>query len=332
LTAAARLHGPRDLRIEPAPTRAPDDGEIVVRVAYAGVCGSDLHVWRTGDFVPAFPVTPGHEVAGVVEHSAAAGPFVGEAVVLDSRVACRTCAACRAGAAQLCAQLGFVGEVCDGGFAQRVVVAASDVFAVPAGLPLDLAVLAEPVAVALHATRLAERLADSAERIVIFGGGPIGVLHALVLDPTREVVIVEPATERARLAASVTGRRVVPTAAGLTPPDVVFDCAGYAGSLATAAALARPGATVVAVALHERKELLDANDFVARELRLVGAHVFQDEIAEALTTLANAQARFRPVVTSTLSLAELPAHFARAAAGVYEDLKVIVDPTRGQPR
>ncbi|NVN41858.1 alcohol dehydrogenase catalytic domain-containing protein, partial [Ameyamaea chiangmaiensis] len=151
---AVRFFGPGDLRPQSVPTpELTRDGTVSVRVVAAGVCGSDLHNFTTGRWVAGLPVTPGHELAGIVTatRGACLGLRVGQPVVADSRVGCGQCEACEAGLPNRCRSLGFVGEVCDGGFAQTVVLPARQLVALPTDLPLHLAALAEPLSVALHA-------------------------------------------------------------------------------------------------------------------------------------------------------------------------------------
>ena len=330
---AAVLHGPRDLRFDPAaaqPVAAP--GEVLVRIARAGLCGSDLHVYRTGDFITAFPVTPGHEVVGTVT---ALGPgaeaaLVGARVALDSRVPCGACAWCALGAFGRCGAIGFLGEVRGGGFAELVSVSAARLWRIPDALPFEVAVLAEPTAVVLHAIARAERIAEApVARAAILGAGPVGVLLALALPADVEVVLVEPSPTRASSARRITGRAVVtPDAeaalAGVF--DAVFDCAGAFGSLGRAVALAVAGGVVTAVALHHRPDELDVNTLVGRETTVTGTHVFADEMPAALALLASDPARFAPVVDRAATLEELPALVAAAAAGQATHLKLAVAP------
>ena len=119
----AVLAGPRDLGVRELSDPEPGFCEVRVRVARAGLCGSDVHVWKTGEFVTRFPVVPGHEVAGVVDKVGEGCEYLASRrVVLDSRVPCRSCAQCLGGQLQRCPQFGVLGEVCNGGFAQSVVV------------------------------------------------------------------------------------------------------------------------------------------------------------------------------------------------------------------
>lgn len=323
---AARLHGVRDLRVEELPPPEAGPGELLVRVEAAGVCGSDLHVWRTGAFVTRFPVTPGHEVAGVVVAAgdgAATAP--GTRVVMDSKVPCGTCPECRAGHAQRCDAIGFLGEVCDGGFAELLTVPEAAVTAVPAGLDPRVAVLAEPAAVAMHARRRLERFAPEARRVGVLGGGPIGALCALMLPSTTDVVVAETDPVRARLLAAA-GLEVTDALPAGFRADAVFDCAGFAGSVASAMASCAPGGIVMLVSLHHGPETLDANALLAGEHAVAGCHVFEDEMPDTVAALAADPARFAAVVSREVGLAELPDAVAEAADGGHRGIKTIVVP------
>ena len=140
---AARYHGVRDLRIEDVarPDVGPDD--VLVRVAYAGICGSDLHVYTKGMFGIVPPMTMGHEFSGVVE---AVGDSVdglrpGDHVVGDPRLGCERCEWCHRGEYHLCAELAFVGEAIPGSYAEYIVLPERRLVPVPASLDLQLAAL-----------------------------------------------------------------------------------------------------------------------------------------------------------------------------------------------
>ncbi|MBE3640212.1 zinc-dependent alcohol dehydrogenase, partial [Mangrovicoccus algicola] len=178
---AVRLHGVQDLRVEQiADPGAPGPGELRIAVTMAGICGSDLHNFRNGAWISRAPSVAGHEFTGTVAQVGAGVDHVapGDAVIVDSRVTCGNCGNCRAGLAQVCETMGFVGEAIDGGFAEQVILPARNVIAAPAGLPARHLAMAEPLAVALHAL---ERIAvPPGAPLVVAGCGPIGALVALL--------------------------------------------------------------------------------------------------------------------------------------------------------
>lgn len=294
------------LRIDQVPDRQPGAGEVAVQVARAGVCGSDLHVVRTGDWVTVWPAILGHEVSGAVLECPDGSLAIGQPVVLDSRVPCGRCDGC-ARAANLCEELAWLGECRPGGYQQSVIVSTSSVIALPPELPLDVAVLAEPLAVAQHAVNrtLRANRREAADCLII-GGGPIGQLVALLMaEQGRAVQVVEPDPDRRRLAESwgATVSATIPTAG---PWHLVIDAAGYPGSLLDALGAAERGGVVTLVALAHRPVELDPADFVERETTLIGSSGFDDELPAAIALLAADPSRWRGLITETLALRDLP--------------------------
>ncbi|HEY1917714.1 MAG TPA: alcohol dehydrogenase catalytic domain-containing protein [Streptosporangiaceae bacterium] len=316
--------GERDLP-EPAP------GELLVQVDWAGVCGSDLHVLRTGDWVTDWPATLGHEVTGRVTASPGGELAVGTRVVLDSRVPCGTCLGCATGP-HLCENLAWFGEACPGGFASHVLVPASRVAACPADLEAAIAVLAEPLAVAMHAVSRTG-LGAGPERVTIIGYGPIGALVHLEIArrwPRAAVTVAEPVAARRQLAAAL-GATLADTGTdahteGGHPPQLVVDAAGYPGSLRDAIAGCARGGTVLVVALGHQSESLLPAELAERELTLAGSNGFADELGQAVAALAADPDRYRPLVTEAIVLDEAPRRLGELLTGPAAG-KVVISPS-----
>jgi (R,R)-butanediol dehydrogenase/meso-butanediol dehydrogenase/diacetyl reductase len=135
---SVRLHAKGDLRVEQiADPKPPAKNEVTLAVAVAGICGSDLHNYKTGAWISRSPSVAGHEFSGIVTALGAGVDHValGDRVLVDSRVLCGRCAACQAGRGQVCDSLGFVGEVIDGGFAEAVTLPSRNVMRAPDGVP-----------------------------------------------------------------------------------------------------------------------------------------------------------------------------------------------------
>lgn len=316
------------LRVVERPLRAPAPDEVLVRVEWAGLCGSDLHVMARGTWVRDWPAVLGHELCGIVETAGGdAGLAPGTRVVADSRVPCGACRGCRAGDPDGCEQPAFVGEAFPGGFATHCLLPAALAHAVPEGLEPDTAVLAEPLAVAMHALG---HVTEAPARVLLLGHGPIGALIHIEAGrrwPAAEVTVAEPAALRADLAAAL-GARVLPAASALPDGerfDLVVDAAGYHGSLPDAIAVAATGAHVLVVALSEHPEEVVPIELAERRLRLTGCNAFAGELPEAIARLAAEGWRYRPVVTEAIALYELPAAVARALDRA-EAIKLLVRP------
>lgn len=305
----------------------PDRDEALVRVRWAGLCGSDLHVMRTGDWVQQWPATLGHEIYGTVEVAPADGSLAeGDPVVADSRIPCGECPPCLERDGNRCENVRFVGEACPGGFAGHCVLPSRLLHRLPAGFDSVSAVLSEPLAVVLHGVSL---LRSEPHRILILGHGPIGALIHIELRrrfPNAEVHVAEPAALRAQLARAL-GAGTVPSAADLSGAqfDTVIDAAGYGGSLRGALARVRARGQLLILALSRHPVELEPADLVERGLCLVGASAFVDELPQAITLLATEAWRYEPVITEAVSLGELP-EVARRQLERPDAVKVVVSP------
>ncbi|PRY11529.1 zinc-dependent alcohol dehydrogenase [Kineococcus rhizosphaerae] len=311
MTRALLLDAELNLSLGDRPPVEPADGDVVLDVAWAGICGSDLHVMATGAWVEDWPATLGHEVAGTVAVSRAPNVPVGTRVVVDSRIPCGACDGC-ARSARLCTAMAWVGERFPGGYADRLTIAATSVHVVPDGLDLAVAVLAEPLAVVTSAL---DRVHGDPRTVLLLGHGPIGALARTEIArrwPAVPVTVVEPAPTRAALAVRDGAR----THADLTGVDEVFDlvvdAAGYPGSLTDALSRTASGGTVLLVALSgEPAEVVPA-DIVERSVTIVGSVGFDTaHLPRALAALAADPDRYAAVVTHRIPLADVPEFLAR---------------------
>ena len=174
---ACVLHAVGDLCCEDVPRPSPGAGEVLLRVAACGVCGSDIpRVFAKGTYH--FPTIPGHEFAGeVIEVGADADAgLVGQRAAVFPLIPCRKCGACEVGAYAQCADYDYLGSRCDGAFAEYVCVPTWNLVPVPEGLSFEEAAMAEPAAVAVHALR--QGGIDVGDAVLIYGAGPIGLMLA----------------------------------------------------------------------------------------------------------------------------------------------------------
>lgn len=324
---AVRLYATGDLRVEeiaaPAP---PAAGGVTLAVTAAGICGSDLHNFRTGAWISRAPSVAGHEFTGVVT---ALGEGVGhvalgDRVVVDSRVTCGICAACRDGRGQVCERLGFLGEVIDGGFAQAVTLPARNVLRAAAGVPDRHLAMAEPLAVALHALRRMA-LPDGAS-LVVTGCGPIGGLVALLAARAGHgVTVVDRNAVRAEVVARVTGGEVA------LLDDVVargfrfaMDSTGQEPVIAALVAGIGGCGTLGLVGIGRGGGIVDPVALVEREITLVGCHAFGGELAEVNAMLPELTGVLDEFVAETIALEAVPDAYARHIAGEVSGLKTII--------
>ncbi|SIQ95207.1 (R,R)-butanediol dehydrogenase / meso-butanediol dehydrogenase / diacetyl reductase [Rhizobium sp. RU20A] len=332
---AVRLHEAKDLRVEEvAKPSAPPAGFVTLQIRAAGICGSDLHNYRTGQWISRRPSTAGHEFCGRViaigddvSHLA-----IGDVVSSDSRMWCGTCPACTSGRSNVCENLGFVGEVCNGGFAEEAQVPAKLLVRHDPQLSPHIAAMAEPLAVALHAVR---RLAvPRGEPVLIVGCGTIGGLCALLLARLHDgpLLLSDLNAEKAALVADVTGGKVTSVDKGEIEAALsggrlrhALDATGSIQAIARAIDLLSGGGGLALVGISHGKLDFDPNILVEREISLIGCHAFSDELPEAVALLSDLAPALQRFIEVLPSLDDVPAAYERLLRGESKALKTIID-------
>lgn len=325
---AARLHAAGDLRVEDIPPPdLPAPGHVRIRVTAAGICGSDLHNYRTGQWITRAPSVAGHEFAGTVD---AVGQGVrdlspGDPVVADSRWWCGDCPQCRDGRLNVCENLGFVGELCDGGFAEFTDLPARLVVPHDPALDPAIAAMAEPLAVALHAVR---RLAPPpGAPVLVAGCGPIGGLAALLLSRLHDgrLLVADRNPARAALVAEVADATVADLAddAAFTPRHAL-DATGSPAVIARLVQHLRPGGAVALVGIAHARLDLDPNLLVERETALIGCHAFAAELPEAVAMLPSLAPVLTRLIDREIGIPDIPEAYQRLLAGEATGLKTII--------
>jgi len=292
---------PGDIGVEDRPVPRPAPGEVLVEVAYCGICGSDLHIMIEGWGKPG--AVGGHEVTGVV---AAVGDgvtrwSVGDAVVCGPSPRCGECRRCREGKPSQCNRRTTpVDGDTGGGFAGYVIADERSLLALPAGMSPRVAALAEPLAVALHGiTRSGIAPGDTA---MVFGAGPIGalIIAALVAEDIGPVVVVEPGERRRAMAVDLGAAEVLdPSEVETFPPweperlspravDVVFECSGKKAAMESGFHQLRQGGHLVLVGAGMEAPRLDPNRMILNELQVSGSFIYDaDGFERALDLLAS---------------------------------------------
>ncbi|MGW6400636.1 alcohol dehydrogenase catalytic domain-containing protein [Streptomyces sp. NPDC055134] len=299
---AARLYGTKDLRIEEMPEPEPGPGEVKIRVAHAGICGTDVHEYfemprATHDPNPltgaTLPQTLGHEFAGTVVECGVGVDRVaaGDRVCVRPIRTCGVCARCTSGLSHLCASLAAIGVTSPGGgLAEYVVVRAEAAHRLPDEVPLEQGALVEPMAVGLNAVERAGVGAGDTALVMGAGAVGMGVLFALKAQGAREVIVVEPSPAR-RAAAARHGAQVLDPAAGDVVAEVLrrtggrgvdaaIECAGRPEVLDAAIRSVAARAPVVLVALYSGPVTVDASVVRLAELALLGCEAYPDGVFE----------------------------------------------------
>jgi len=295
---AAYYQGNKTIKVGESIPRKPGSDEIRIHVAYCGICGTDLHVFKGGmDKRVSIPQVIGHEMSGEVAEVGAnvKGWALGERVVVRPLHPCGNCPACRAGHSHICYNLKFLGIDTPGAFQGSWTVPAHTLHRVPSNLPMDRAALIEPLAVACHDVRLGE--VKPKEEVVVIGGGPIGLLIALVAASMQARVLVSEVNPfRLNVARELGLEAVNPKEVDLADlvgkrssgagADVVFEVSGSASGAATMTQLVRSRGRIVIVAIFGEAPRVDLFRFFWRELRLCGARVYEPEDFDKAIALA----------------------------------------------
>jgi len=356
---AARWHGQRDIRIDTIDRPTPKQGQVLVDVEWAGICGSDLHEYLDGPIaIPSAdgephpisggkaPATMGHEFCGRISYvpgSTATTLKVGDPVMVDPRLYCGSCPKCTAGDTNACPQWGFHGlSGCCGGFAETVAVSATMCHLLPdqEGC-LEYAALIEPLTVAWHAVKLCKRADFRDARILIIGGGPIGIALTLVLRVWgAETVFVSEPTEARRAQVQVLAHRVFDPrevnvgekCRGLTNGrgvDVVFDAAGTAPGLKDGIDALRYNGTYISVAIYDKIFPVPAMLFLVKEPIIRSSNTYNDtDFAE--TVKAHTEGKFKgaeQMVTSRIGLDDVHEKgFKELVSNMQNHVKILISP------
>jgi len=313
---AVRGDGRGGVGVVELPAPAGDDG-VRVRIASAGICGSDLHLLDAG---LAAGHTLGHEMAGLLEDDTP--------VAIEPIAGCGGCERCVEGHYNLCAevQASILGIARDGGMADEIRVPPSALVRLPAGLRAADACLVEPVAVAVHGLRRGG--VRGGERIAVVGGGALGLATvAAAREAGRELGLAA-----RHDAQRIAGERLGAGPVGEDPVyDVVVDAAGTESSLAQAVSLCRPGGTLILVATYWEGLSLPGFALCLKEVRVVPASLYgrsgtARDVDAAAALLARA-----PEVAATLISHRLPLDAAAEAFAVARDraagaIKVVLEP------
>ena len=323
---AALIHGKDQLELAAVPTPEPSADEVLITVAYVGVCGSDLHYYQdgaVGAFTVREPLIPGHEMSGtladgtpVTIHPATFGtkqPGIEDAPHLWP------------GGAYLGSASTWPHT--QGAMSQQLLVRKDQIRPLPEGLSLKRAALAEPLSVGLHAINIAGGV--TGKDVLVTGAGPIGQLAAAgaLAQGAATVTITDILPEPLTRAATIPGLRTA-TEIPEESMDVVLECSGAAPAVSAALAAARRKAVVVQVGMLPNQPVgINLAPLVAKELKLCGTFRFRDEVDQAIELLA-AHDFFDAVITHVFDLEEVHTAFTTAAdAQLSGKVLVQVSPT-----
>ena len=322
------------LELAPRERVSAGAGEVVIDVHRVGICGTDLLVWAGGLERVQPPVVIGHEFCGRVAAPGAVGLAPGTPVTVRPTMSCGACDACRAGTPHVCRQLRLIGIDADGAATGSVAVPVENVTVLPPELSLDLAVLVEPVAVAVHMVdRAGVRPGD---RVVVLGGGPGGALISRVCAAMGVAVVVsEPNARRAALIAGEgitvlspdSGVDGLIAASGGAGYDVVFEVAGVPATTEIATRLARPRGTVLLGAIPGTAKPVDIAAAVMKEVTLVASRVYEDaDFDAAVRILTQRPEAFEGLITRVVPLSRAVEDAFEVLRISRDEMKIVIEP------
>ena len=346
---AAVWYGRQDTRLEDVPEPpAPGPGEVKIKVAWVGVCGTDLHEYAAGPiFMPiephpltgkCAPLIQGHEFSGIVVET---GPGIdkfkpGDRVTADSATWCGECWACQRREYSLCDKCAYLGLGRDGVFAEYVTMPADGVFHIPDELSLQKASFCEPTAVAIHTLRRGRMIAG--ESVLVIGAGNQGLLCYQILkhSPAFKIFVSARKGMRSDLARQLGAEVLDPTEVDVVEEvkkrtggdgvDVTIETAGQPATVAMAIKATRKQGRIVEVGIFEKPVSLELNDLVFNERELIGIMNNGGEFPQAIQMLADGRVDPTPMISNRIPLEEVVEKgFKECINNKSSNIKVIVN-------
>ncbi|CAO3687259.1 unnamed protein product [Rhizopus stolonifer] len=311
-------------------------GEILIKVAASGICGTDLHICKGETPHAIEKVVIGHEFSGYVEEihpETKSLVKLGDLVAIDPNVPCSQCFFCRNKKYHLCTSLFIVGISMDGGMSQYVAVPSRTAIAVPQHVSPEVACLSEPLSCVVHAVDKGN--VKSGDSVLVIGAGPIGLMAvALASSSGGQVTVIEPTELRRKKAKEVFGATEVYAPGALSPIngtvgegfDVVFECVGRPNTETDAVNFAKNGGTVVwvGVAKVEDRVSVSPYDIYRKELTITSTFTNPYGIDRAVKILAEGRVDWNSLISHSFKLDRFDEAWKVFTAGT--GLKVIIKP------
>ena len=261
-------------------------GESIIKVHASGICGSDMHAYHGKDERRIPPLILGHEISGTIFE----GQEKGKNVVLNPLITCGNCEYCNNGKEHLCSKRVLLGMnrpiERQGGFAELVMVPDQNIYELPNDLDMKNAAIAEPTAVSVHAVELAEKNSYKSLndlRILVIGGGAIGLLCALILEKVkncRNVFLSEPNQKRLKVCSdNLNSKSVKPNNEEIKENsfDIIFDTVGLELTRQTAIKVAKPGASIIHIGLTQPSGIFDFRKATLQEVTFIGTYCYTNK-------------------------------------------------------
>lgn len=335
---AAVYEGNHRISVKEGKMVKPGKGQVRLEIAYCGICGSDLHVWGgTEDYRMQIPSIIGHECSAIV---AEVGPGVcelkvGDRVVVTPVESCGICPACREGFGHVCANLKVRGIETDGAFQYSWTTDADAVIRIPDSLELKHAALAEPLSICCHVVKRGQ--VKKGDHAVVIGGGPIGLMTALVAKAEGAEIVVSEINENRLKKAQELGlstidpsrediREYIYCWTGGVGADVVFETSGSQAGVDVMISLAKVRGRIVLVAIYGHPMIVDLRQLYLYEKQMLASRMQErDDFEKAIAFLEKKVFDPEQIITSVYSLAEMEKGLEACADPNGKEVKVLID-------
>jgi 2-desacetyl-2-hydroxyethyl bacteriochlorophyllide A dehydrogenase len=332
---AMRYDGPHRMTVVDLPEPSPAAGEVVVRVKACGICGSDVHGYTGESGRRTAGQVMGHEFSGEIASvgSGVSGWKLGDRVAVFNLFGCGDCSFCRASQPQCCPGKKLIGVNTGtaGAFAERVAVKSNHLSKLAPSISFDQAILNEPLSVAYHALR---HIPESAESILIVGGGTIGLCLTIVAKAMgkKRIFLFEPIESKRALATRFGAVAMASNIDELRKhepslPDAAVEAVGIESTVQLALEAIAPSGTLVLLGNLAKTVSIPLQHVSSGEKKLVGSYGFnRADFDQVMTWLNAGKFDLDPLLSGECSLDEAPAVFEDLAIGKRQAIKIVVRP------
>jgi 2-desacetyl-2-hydroxyethyl bacteriochlorophyllide A dehydrogenase len=332
---AVVIKAPGEIQVADVPEPKPARGQVVVRVAACGICGTDIHI-VDGNLPPTpYPIIPGHEFGGEVvaigaadEETGVNGVAVGDRVAVQPNMPCGRCRSCRLGRGNICETWRAIGVTHPGGAAELVAVPAEACYQLPDAISDSAAALVEPLSCAVHGmTRLPRGVDD---RYLVYGAGTMGLLIAQLARHAgaRSISVVDLKPSRLELASRLGASAVATSAAELADNadfDVVVDATGVVSAIEDGLARVRRGGTFLqfGVARPGATARFSPYRIYNEEIDIIGSMSLQNSFLPAVELIADGAVNVEALVSDRLPLTDYQEAIGKFRSGVGQKLQIL---------
>jgi 2-desacetyl-2-hydroxyethyl bacteriochlorophyllide A dehydrogenase len=311
------------------PSPVPGYGEVLVRTRGCGICGTDQHILHEGLSTATYPIIPGHEPWGEIAElgDGVLGIQVGDIVAVDPSLHCGRCDECRRARGNLCHNWGAIGGSNPGAWAEYFVAPAKNIYQLDANFPTNLASIIEPVACALRG--LVRINPKQGQSVLIFGGGTMGILLAILLDINgcASITIIEKNAKRRQIASARTGLTFISPEEGQEiRADLVIDATGVAEVIEEGVTRTLPGGTFMIFGVAAENAEVKINPYLIYkdEITITSSMAILHTYGPAIETIQRYPEKFAKIITHNFSFEEFEDAFQVLASG--EAIKVSLNP------